>query len=179
MRGAQKLRWGEDGGLREREPGRRQSAQGPGRGGARAAKSPEATQSRAAAGHKGGREKVRGEQQGPKEASKEQRVGRVGEGRSGDRTSPGRGGRSWGAEEGSERGLGAQTRVSGRGPRTGSRGADAGLASGRNLPPCQGPTAAPPDRTDCRRHGARAPCAGRWESAPASWHRGVRPPRRT
>lgn len=79
---------------------------------------------------------------------------------------------------GSEGGPGARARV--RGSRaSGARTGGGKPADGGDLPPCPGPTAAPPGRRGCQRRGARAPCAGRWGSAPASWHRGARPPRRT
>lgn len=69
----------------------------------------------------------------------------------------------------------------GRGFSGRGRGSRVPTGGGRpaDLPPCPGPTAAPPGRTGCRRRGARAPCAGRWASAPTSWRRSGRPPRRT
>lgn len=62
------------------------------------------------------------------------------------------------------RGVGADS--GGPGERPGSRG---WRAAATYLRP--GPTAAPPRPKGCRRRGAQAPCAGRWESAPASMSR--------
>lgn len=155
VRRAPRLRGGDTGGTRSPETASQAACPRPREGPSAGSRRPGA-RSGGARGRPGG---------GPRRAAE---GGAGWGGRPTDGVGPGRGRR-----------FRAWARGAGPGARTGARGVDAGLAGGHDLPPCPGPTAVPPGQTGCRRRGARAPCADRWGSAPASWHRCVRPPRRT